>query len=149
MRSTESALAIPSLGRAFTLLWRAIRLRCPHCGHGRVLAGWASVRERCDHCGLRFHRGDPEYFSGAMFANLIVSEGFFVISFAAALFLTWPNVPWDALTYVGVAVMALLPVVMYPVSKVVWLAMDTLVRPVTDDELLPSAGPTVAPHPRP
>ena len=36
-----------------TALWRGLRKRCPHCGHGPLFSGWTQ-RERCSHCGLVF-----------------------------------------------------------------------------------------------
>ena len=144
-RSTDTDLSLPSLRRSVTLLGRALRLRCPHCGEGPVLRGWrpgiwGSARERCSGCGLRFTRSDDRYFAGAMLCNLLAAELFFALSFVAAVLLTWPDVPWDGLTYAMAAAMVVGPVAFYPVSMVLWLTMDVLVRPVTPDEL-ERAGP--------
>lgn len=138
--STETPLDLPTVGRMFTLLGRALRLRCPHCGRGPVLRGWgprswASARERCSGCNFRFMRSDDRYFTGAMFCNLLLAELVFASGFLAGVLLTWPDVPWDALTYGGAATMVILPVVSYPVAMVLWLTMDVLVRPVTHAEL--------------
>ena len=134
-RATESALAVPTLRRTAVVLWRALRLRCPHCGRGRVTDGWRRTRDHCEACRFRFDRGDAEYYyAGAMFANIAVAEGIFAVGFVTALLVTWPDVPWDALTYGSMALMVALPVLLYPFSKVAWLAVDTLVRPVTEDE---------------
>lgn len=135
-RETDSPMAIPGLRRSAAVLARAVRLRCPHCGRGRALASWKQLRDRCSVCGLRFHRGDAEYYSsGSVFMNLAIAEGLFAIGFVAILLVTWPNVPWDALTYGSMAAMVALPVLLYPVSKVLWLAFDILLRPVTREEL--------------
>ena len=135
-RSTDTPLAVPGLRRTAVVLARALRLRCPNCGRGRVVHGWAGIREQCEVCGFRFHRGDAEYYSaGVMFVNIAVAEGIFVVLFVAALLATWPDVPWDALTWGSVLLMAALPVLLYPFCKVLWLAVDTLVRPVTAEEL--------------
>lgn len=140
-RTTETALQMPSLASTVRTLGRAMRLRCPHCGRAPVLARWrpgtpwAAVRERCIACGFRYERSDDRYFSGAMFVNLMVAELLFALSFLAAILITWPDVPWDALTYGGAAAMVLIPALLFPVSKVVWLSVDVLVRPVSDDEL--------------
>ena len=134
-RATESPLEVPGLRRTARVLARAVRLRCPHCGRGRVVQGWTGIRERCEACGFRFHRGDPEYYSaGVMFANIAVAEGIFALVFVATLLATWPDVPWDALTYGSAVLMIALPVLLYPFSKVLWLAGDTLMRPVTPEE---------------
>ena len=36
----------PTLSRAARLIWRALRLRCPNCGRGHLLASWFRLRER-------------------------------------------------------------------------------------------------------
>lgn len=140
-RTTESALTLPTVARSARLLGRFLRLRCPHCGDAPVLARWrvglpwGAVRQRCDACGFRFERSDDGYFAAAMLINLISAELLFAFSFAAAILVTWPEVPWDALTYYAAAAMLLLPVLFYPVSKLLWLTIDVLVRPVTPAEL--------------
>ena len=140
-RTTESGLEMPSLGQTARTLGRALRLRCPHCGGAPVLAAWSgvqawsAVRERCTACGFRYERSDDRYFGGAMFVNLMVAELLFAVSFVAVILLSWPDVPWDAVTYGGAATMIFLPALLYPVSKVLWLAVDVLVRPVGGEEL--------------
>jgi len=140
-RTTETALEVPSVARGLRLLGRFLRLRCPHCGGGPVLARWrvglpwGVVRERCSACGFRYERSDDGYFAAAMLINLITAELLFAFSFAAAIVVTWPEVPWDALTYYAAAAMLLLPLVFYPISKALWLTIDVMLRPVTPAEL--------------
>lgn len=139
--STETPLDLPTVGRMFTLFGRALRLRCPHCGRGPVLQGWkprswARARDRCSGCNFNFTRSNDRYFTGAMFCNLLLAESVFAGGFLVSVLLTWPDVPWDALTYGGAATMVILPVVSYPVAMVLWLTMDVLVRPVTRSELI-------------
>ena len=126
---------MPSLGRALKLMLRAFAGRCPHCGDGWVLSGFNTVRHRCAGCGLRFCRSDDDYFSGAMFFGLMIGETLAVLGIVAVLWLTWPNVPWDLLQYGGTAVLLVVLIAVYPLSKVVWLGVDVLVRPVTQSEL--------------
>lgn len=139
-RVADSALAMPSIGRVLRLLSRGIRLRCPECGEGRVLKAWrpgrpwGAVHDRCSACGLRYERSDDRYFAGAMLVNLLTAELLFAVSFTAAVVLFWPNVPWDAMTYGGAAAMVLLPILWYPVARVLWLSIDLLVRPANPEE---------------
>jgi uncharacterized protein (DUF983 family) len=134
-RTTESPLELPTFGRAFAIARRVLRLRCPHCGAGAVLASWAAVRDRCSGCGLRFKRSDDNYFSGAMYFGLIMGETIFVVSLLVTMVITWPDVPWDALSYIAPIGMLLLMVLLIPFAKVVWLGVDILMRPVTAAEL--------------
>lgn len=134
-RTTESALAMPSVGRALTVMARAFAGRCPNCGGGWVLSGFNTVRDLCAGCGLRFCRSDDDYFSGAMFFGLMIGETLAVLGITLVIFLTWPNVPWDWLQYGGTALLLLVLIAVFPLSKVVWLGVDVLVRPVSSDEL--------------
>lgn len=133
-RTTDSALSLPSAGRAASLLWRLLRLRCPHCGEGHVLGRWGKVRDRCTGCNFRYQRSDENYFSGAMFFAFLIGAGSFIVVFLAVLAFTSPNVPWDALEYAPV-VIGLGMLLFYPIARVVWLVVDVLVRPVTSAEL--------------
>jgi hypothetical protein len=37
---------------------------------------------------------------------------------------TWPNPPWDAIWVISVVMMILTPIIFYPFSKTIWLAID-------------------------
>ena len=134
--TTETPLEMPTFRRALLFAGRAVRLRCPNCGVGKVLGGFGTVRDRCSECHFRFARSGPEYFTGAMFCNFLIAEFLFATCFATAVVMTWPDVPWDAMTWVAVAGAVIVPVTMYPFSKIAWLTIDTLVRPVTPEEFL-------------
>lgn len=134
--TTDSALAFPTVAQLFRLMGRALRLRCPNCGVGAVVRPWAKVNEKCSHCGFRFTRSSDSYFSGAMLANLAVAEGLFAVVFATALIASWPNVPWDTLTWAMPLGIALAPALLLPFAKVAWLTFDVAFRPVTADEIM-------------
>jgi uncharacterized protein (DUF983 family) len=133
--TTESALAFPSWGQLVRLIGRALRLRCPNCGNGAVLRPYATVNHHCSACGFRFERSSDSYFSGAMLTNLAVAEGLFALVFATVLITSWPNVPWDTLTWSMPLGVALAPALLLPFAKVFWLTFDVAFRPVTPDEI--------------
>ena len=117
-------------------LLRALRLRCPRCGIGRVTRSWFTLREACVGCGLRFERDEQEdYWLGAFTLNFIVTEVVFAVILAAVLITTWPNPPWMAIIWIGVLQMCLTPIVFYPFSKALWLAIDLVFRPVRPDDV--------------
>jgi uncharacterized protein (DUF983 family) len=124
-----------SVGRGVRLYRRALALRCPHCGGRPVLASWFRMRPHCGSCGLRTERGEEDFFLGSMMFNLILAEGFFALVLVAWVIAVWPDVPWDALQYVVVVAMVVAPLVFLPFSRLIWLASDILIRPVTDDEM--------------
>ncbi len=117
------------------LFWRAARLRCPVCAGGPLFHSWFTMRDACPGCGLQLERHEPGYYLGAMSLNLGVAEGTFALAFGAAVWATWPDVPWDPLLYASVALMVLAPVAFYPFSKILWLALDLRVRPATREDL--------------
>jgi uncharacterized protein (DUF983 family) len=136
-RTTESALDMPSASRALLLASRALRLRCPHCGKGQVLNGFNSVRDHCSVCGFRFTRSDDDYFSGAMFFGMMIGETLAVLAIGAAIWITYPDIPWDFLQYAIPVVLLGVMIALFPVSRVVWLAIDVMLRPVQPSELVP------------
>ena len=139
-RTTESALDMPSAGRALLLASRALRLRCPNCGKGRVLSGFNTVHNHCSACGFRFTRSDDNYFSGAMFFGMMIGETLAVMAIGAAIWITYPNIPWTFLQYAIPVVLLGVMIALFPVSRVVWLAIDVLLRPVEASELVPVSG---------
>jgi uncharacterized protein (DUF983 family) len=130
------------------LLGRAGRLRCPRCGAPGVFAGWFRMRERCPGCDLRFERGEEGYFIGGYTLNLIAAEVLLVLFLLAIGLATWPDVPWRLLQYGGGALMIAVPILFYPFSKTLWLALDLIFRP-GDEEVTRSVQAPEHPDRRP
>jgi uncharacterized protein (DUF983 family) len=131
----ESELRLATPRQTARLFGRAAVVSCPYCGGRPVLVHWLKLRERCAHCGLGLERGEHDHFTGAMLFNFIISELIFAALFMGYVIAAWPNVNWDTAQWVLVAMIAAAPVVMYPVSKLIWLAFDLMLRPVSSDEL--------------
>jgi uncharacterized protein (DUF983 family) len=112
----------------FVMITRALILRCPNCGSSGLFAGWFSMRPSCPVCGLVT---EPEegYFLGAIMLNLVVAELLFAAGLAAVILSTWPNPPWTALWIGSMVGIVVVPVVLYPFSKTLWLAVDLTFRP--------------------
>ncbi|HNV76328.1 MAG: DUF983 domain-containing protein [Gemmatimonadetes bacterium] len=125
-------LSLPGLGRILVLVGRALTLHCPHCGKGPVLVNWFRLRPACGHCTRALERGEPDYFLGGMMFNLILAELLFAGIFVAVLVFMWPTVPWDGISIGAPVGMALAPILLYPISKLVWLAFDLSFRPEQD-----------------
>ena len=81
-------------GAPLTLLSRALRLRCPHCGGGPIFVSWARLLPNCPVCGLGLERGEQGYWLGAYFFNLMAMETLFSIWVVGLLWWTWPTPPW-------------------------------------------------------
>ena len=74
---------------------------------------------------------EPEggYWVGAYTINLFVTEAIFGLSFLAILLLTWPAPPWDQMIWGGVLLNILVPILFFPFSKTLFVALDLIFRP--------------------
>jgi uncharacterized protein (DUF983 family) len=131
---SNTGLELPSLGRTLRLFGRALLLRCPNCGKGPVLENWLKLRVKCGNCGLRLQRGEHDSFTGSMFI-LFTLVGLVAYAVLVVTMLVTDTTPWDLLEN-GLPVLTIvLLVVLYPFSKLLWLAFDLMLRPVTPEEL--------------
>jgi uncharacterized protein (DUF983 family) len=120
--------------RPRTLLGRAIRRRCPSCGGHPIFDGWLHMKDQCPSCGLVLNRKESGYSLGGFWLNLLFAEGVTAVIFVTTLVRTWPDPPWTLLQY-GLPLLALLtPVLFYPFSKTLFLAIDLAVRPAAHEE---------------
>jgi uncharacterized protein (DUF983 family) len=122
---------IPDSGplRAAIIIGRAAARRCPNCGSSGVFRSYLQQRRTCPTCGLKLDRGEDDFFIGAYTINLIVAELTVFVAGIAVLVLAWPDVPWSALMWGLALLMVVAPVVLYPVSRQLWLALDLVLRP--------------------
>jgi uncharacterized protein (DUF983 family) len=135
-RTSDTPLQMPTLAQLGRAIRRSFTFRCPHCGTGSVFQRIGVLRKRCEHCGLRFERTDDNYFGGAVFFGLFCGELVVALTLLATILLTWPRVPWDGILY-GVTAGSILALpISLPFAKVVWLNVDTVVRPIQPEELL-------------
>jgi uncharacterized protein (DUF983 family) len=122
------------LKRTATLLGRALRLRCPNCGRGRMFTRWVIMRSRCERCHIRFDRGENDFFIGAYLVNLIGAELAVVAGMLLGVWIMWPDVPWRTIKFVLIPVAILFPLVTYPFSKAIWLALDLTFQPPQESD---------------
>lgn len=128
------------IARTPRLFLRALRLRCPNCGKGRLFTSWFRMRARCPVCGIAVERGEEGYQVGSYMFNIIAAELVFAAAFIGVVALTWPTPPWTLLQYGGIALMVIAPFVFFPFSKTLFLAFDLVFRPAGRDELVPPPG---------
>ena len=131
----DARIRFQGFSRAAILFWRAATLRCPNCGARGLLASWFRLAPACPRCQLRSERGESDYFLGGMMFNIVLAEAVLVILLIATLVMTWPRVPWSLLQYGAPAAMVVAPILLYPFSRLVWLAFDLMLRPVAPNDL--------------
>ena len=104
-------------------LWRGLTRRCARCGQGHLFTKWFKMVPDCPRCGLHFER-EQGYWTGAIAVNTIVIGGLFASIFVGTLIATAPDIPIVPLLLVVVPLMAIGPLVAYPWSKTIWVAID-------------------------
>jgi uncharacterized protein (DUF983 family) len=102
---------------------RGMTRRCARCGSGGLFRRWVSMVPDCPRCGLHFER-EAGYWAGALAINIIVVGGIFAVVFVVTLLLTAPDIPVAPLLAVLVPIMVIGPIVTYPFSKTIWVAVD-------------------------
>lgn len=115
-----------------TLLLRALTLRCPHCGGRGLFRHWFAMNAACPTCGLSLTISNSV---GANLLNLVTAEVLLMVVIATVLFRTWPDPPWDLLQYGAPLLMIISPLVLYPVSKVVFVAFDLALHPAARPDI--------------
>lgn len=85
----------------------------------------------CPRCHHRYERHEG-YWLGAIAINTIVTIGVFAVVFVGWMVLTWPDPPWTAISVGVVALTALFPVLFYPWSKTLWVALELTLHPPED-----------------
>jgi uncharacterized protein (DUF983 family) len=125
-RNNPEELQFQRVGR---FLVRALRLRCPNCGESALFQGWIKLRAGCNGCGFRYDRGEHDHFLGAYLVNFIVAELLVVAALVGGMILTWPDVPWTALTWALALLVVPTPFATYPFARAVWLALDLHFQP--------------------
>ena len=115
-------------------LGRGLLRRCPRCGQGKIFSSFFTLRARCPRCGFRFER-EEGYWTGAMIVNIAACEIWFAILFVAVIAATLPDIAWVPLLGVALLTNGLLPVVFYPWSKTLWMALDVYWHRDTADDL--------------
>lgn len=120
--------------RGRTLLARALRRRCPHCGGRDIFANWWTLRDSCPTCGLVFNR-EEGFFLGAYAVNLLIAE--FLGMAAVAYLLIRTDFSLLAQEAIAVTVAVALPLLCYPFSRTLWMALDQFLHPtgVTERQL--------------
>lgn len=106
---------------AEVLIGRALRLRCPRCGIGKLFTGWFTMQERCSECRLKFQRA-PGYYLGSIYINYgLTAVLITVLYFATHFGVGWSN---RELTLPLAVVFVAFPLFTFRYARALWLALD-------------------------
>jgi uncharacterized protein (DUF983 family) len=103
------------------LLGRAMRLRCPLCGRGRLFRGWLLMHANCPHCGVKFER-EPGFFLGSIYINYGLTALIVAIVYPVLLF---NKLATERQLLIGSLVFVVLfPLLVFPWARSLWLGFD-------------------------
>ena len=84
------------------------------------------MKDACPSCGLSLTISNT---IGANLLNLVAAEVLLMIVITTVLVRSWPDPPWDLLQYGAPLLMVVTPLLLYPVSKVLFVAFDLALHP--------------------
>jgi uncharacterized protein (DUF983 family) len=107
--------------RFLTLLGRALSLRCPLCGQGKLFRRWLVMHAECPHCGVKFER-EPGFFLGSIYINYGVTA--LLVAVAYPLLLFNGLVKETPLLFGAVVFTVVFPILLFPWARSLWLGFD-------------------------
>jgi uncharacterized protein (DUF983 family) len=126
----------PSFGR---MLGRALVLRCPLCGSRRTfIRRWLGKYERCRTCGIRWRR-EEGFELGAVTINTILTFIVLTIAMTIGFVSTSPDIPVLPMVLALVGIAVLMPIIIYPFTFTIWLAIDLATHRPEQAELAQAA----------
>jgi uncharacterized protein (DUF983 family) len=106
-----------------TTVWRGVTLRCARCGSGHILKHWFSLVDDCPKCGLHFER-EQGYWVGALAIHFVLTGGAMILTLAAILVATIPEIPVVPTIAVLIAEVLVIGTLTAPFSRTIWVAVD-------------------------
>jgi uncharacterized protein (DUF983 family) len=122
------------LNSFITGLIRALFLRCPNCGKGKLFRRGYTMYDKCSVCGWLFER-EPGYWTGAIALNLVVTE--LLIAIVVVPLATWlalTQQPITLLIAIGLPMPFILPFLFFRHAKSFWMSIDFWIHPVDPEE---------------
>lgn len=112
--------------------WQRLRRgalgRCPRCGAGDIGATFFDLKDECPNCSWTFER-EEGYWVGAIMVLLGAVEGVYLLFLAVGVLAWWPDVRWNALLWLGLALNATMPFLLYRWSKTTWMGLHVAFFP--------------------
>jgi uncharacterized protein (DUF983 family) len=106
------------------MLGRGLLRRCPWCGARRsFVRRWLGKHERCQTCGIRWHREEGIEF-GALMLNTAITFAAIAVAMIIGFVLTAPDIAVVPLIATCFGLAVVVPLVVYPFTFTLWLAID-------------------------
>jgi uncharacterized protein (DUF983 family) len=127
-------------GRTFTTpIGGILNKRCPTCRRGRVFRALWKMNDNCPVCSLDFDRGDPGYFTGAMYVSYAIAIPLLAL-LTLALYLLVPG--WSLFRLVMLASILCTPLIpwIWQYSRVLWIYFDRYFDPEEQESEMEQGG---------
>ena len=122
----------PSNGK---MIVRSLLRRCPNCGnHQAWFISWFKQGDRCVGCGVKRTRDTDGHELGSMTIASVVNIVLIMIAIGVAIAITAPDVPVLTLYIVLASAALVFPVLTWPMTHTLWMAIDLMMRPMGVDE---------------
>lgn len=114
-----------------TMLFRALRLRCPRCGKSKLFRAWFSMFPECSACGLSYDR-EPGFYLGSIYVNYGLTAVMTTILYFVGFNYGVP----DNWLLAGLAVFCVVfPLLLFRHARAIWLAFDQFWDPQQTPEV--------------
>ena len=110
---------------------RAMRLRCPRCGNGKLYRGFITMNKRCGDCDLQFER-ESGFFLGAIYFNYGLTALIVTVLYMA-MFLSMRVSPFY-LRAIPLAIAVVFPLLFFRHARSLWLGFDFVIDPRNTNE---------------
>jgi len=115
-----------------SVLLGILQKRCPRCRHGSLFQSLLVMNENCPDCALDFDRGDPGYFTGAMYFSYALAIPLIALLTLIA-YLVVPG--WSLFRLVVLATVVCSPLIpwIWQYSRVIWMYFDQYFDPEEEE----------------
>ena len=130
---THSENNLPSTGK---MIRRSLLRQCPRCANRSAwFTSWFKQGERCIGCGIKRTRDTDGHELGSMTIASVLNIVLIMAAIGIAVAITAPDVPVLTLSIVLASAALVFPVLTWPITHTLWMAIDLIVRPVGVDEV--------------
>ena len=130
---TQSENSLPSTGK---MIRRSLLRQCPRCANRSAwFTSWFKQGERCIGCGIKRTRDTDGHELGSITIASVLNIVLIMAAIGIAIALTAPDVPVLTLYIVLASAALVFPVLTWPVTHTLWMAIDLVARPMGVEEI--------------
>jgi len=130
---TQSENNLPSTGK---MIRRSLLRQCPRCANRSAwFTSWFKQGERCIGCGIKRTRDTDGHELGSMTIASVLNIVLVMAAIGIAVAFTAPDVPVLTLYIVLASAALVFPILTWPMTHTLWMAIDLILRPMGVDEV--------------